>query len=78
MIILSVLVNGNEVPLLLSPFPLVAEGLEPEEVEPRALERSRDDVPMSQCSVKSESGLEEPGFVVPNAQMMFTGPTVSI
>lgn len=76
MIILSFLVNGNELPPLLIPLP-VDEGVEPDEEDVlRDLERSRDDWPMSQCSVKSASGELEPGFVVPNAQMILSVVTV--
>ena len=42
----------------------------------RDLERSRDDWPISQCSVKSASGEEDPGFVVPNAQIILSVPMV--
>lgn len=44
--------------------------------ELRDLERSREDVPSSQCSVISALGDEEPGFVVPNAQMILSVPIV--
>ena len=81
MIILSVLVNGNEVPPLLLlplPLPLLPEPEpEPEPLEVRDLDRSIEDCPMSQCSVKSVSGELEPGFVVPKAQMMYSVPTVA-
>ena len=83
MIILSLLVNGDEVPPLLLPllpfpFAFVDEGVEPDEVDVlRDLERSREDWPISQCSVITALGEEEPGFVVPNAQMILSVSTVS-
>jgi len=83
------LVNGSEVPPLLLPplpllfplplpFPLVDEGVEPDELDvPRDLERSREDWPISKCSVMTALGEEDPGFVVPNAQMILSVATVS-
>ena len=80
MIILSVLVNANELPPLLLPlfpYPPVDVEVEPDEVDVlRDFERSRDDWPISQCSVISASGEEDPGFVVPNAQMILSLATV--
>ena len=79
---MSLLDIDDEVPPLLLPlfpfpFPYVDEGVEPDELDvPRDFVRSRDDVPISQCSVMSALGEEDPGFVVPNAQMIFSVSTV--
>lgn len=74
MTILSVFVMGNEVPPLVLPLVLpVAPGLEADVTVPARL---REDCPLSQCSAKSALGEDEPGFVVPKAQMMFSVPTV--
>jgi len=78
MTILSVLVKGNETPPLpLPPFvPPVEVGLEADVPVPRVPARLRVDCPLSQCSVNSALGEDDPGFVVPKAQMMFSVPTV--
>lgn len=65
MIIFSLLVRGNPPSSLL----VEGSGVVP---EVSVFERSREDWPISQCSVKSAFGEEEPGFVVPKAQMMFS------
>ena len=72
MTILSVLVMGNKAPPL---FPTAEVGLEPADVPVRVPARLREDCPLSQCSVKSALGEDEPGLVVPKAQMMFSVPT---
>lgn len=41
-------------------------------------ESSREDEPISKCSVKLALGEVEPGFVVPKAQMMFWVPRVPL
>jgi len=75
MTILSVLVKGIETP----PLPLVPPvevGPEAEVPVPRVPARLRVDSPFCQCSSNSALGEDEPGFVVPKAQMMFSVPTV--
>jgi len=73
MIILSWLLNGFKAPPLVPSLPLEGLGVG---VVPVAsdLERSREDWPISQCCSKLALGEEEPGLVVPKAQMMFSVP----
>lgn len=75
MTILSVLVKGIEIPLPLL-VPPVEVGPEAEVPVPRVPARLRVDWPSCQCSAKSALGEDEPGFVVPKAQMMSSVPTV--
>ena len=80
MIILSVLVNEIEDPPLplLSPLPPLPPGVgvgdEPSVVSD--LDRSREPWPSLECWVKEALGELEPGFVRPEAQMIFSVPTV--
>jgi len=76
MIILSLLVNDEDPPVVVPlsfPLPLVLLGMVAEDTPvPSDLERSRVEVPISRCWIKLALGEEDPGFVVPTAQMMLS------
>jgi len=73
MIILSWLLNGFKAPPLVLSLEGLGVGVVPVASD---LERSRVDSPISQCCSKLALGEEEPGLVVPKAQMMFSVPIV--